>query len=58
MPKNVKKSWKNLENYFMGVCAISFGFDLLDVSVSAPTSLILCENAVTGIDMLEEKCLV
>ena len=43
-----EKSGKNVEKYFMGVCAISFGFGLPDVSVSAPISLVLPENAVTG----------
>ena len=42
----------------MGVCAISFGFGLSDVSIFVSTRLVLRENAVIEIDMFEKKCLV
>ena len=50
-----EKSWKIgkiiLWRFVPSVCDLAFP----NVSVSAPTSLVLRDNAVTGIDMLEEK---
>ena len=43
-----KKFLKVLQNYLLGVCAKIFKVGLSGVSIFAPNSLVLRENAVSG----------